>query len=173
MEINLIAAADLQNGIGKDGKLLYHIKEDLQYFKKQTLNNIVIMGRKTLESLPNGRALNNRINIVITRDKDFKCSTAIVVNSIEESIKAINFFDDVNSDLKAFVIGGASIYKQFMQYADNIYLTKIYDVKQADSHFPEMLNTDWKLLEYNKQTTHEELDYAFLIYTRQTNILLK
>lgn len=132
--INIIVARDLMNGIGKDNKLLYNIKEDMKYFKDKTSNHTVIMGRKTYDSLPK-KPLPNRMNIVITRDEELlknnnKYSNLLFCNSIPQLIK-----DYKDSEQEVFIMGGEAIYKAFLPYADRLYITEVMAVKQADSHF--------------------------------------
>ncbi|PIS15909.1 hypothetical protein COT62_01235 [Candidatus Roizmanbacteria bacterium CG09_land_8_20_14_0_10_41_9] len=129
--IALIAAISKNRAIGNKNKLLWNIPDDLEYFKKITLNHPIIMGRKTFESI--GRPLPKRTNIVITRNKDFKYKNCIVCLSIEEAIAIAKKKDEI-----VFVIGGAQIYKESLPYADRLYLTYIYsEPKEADAFFPD------------------------------------
>ena len=114
MKFRIIACINKNFALGKDGNLLYHIKGDLANFKRMTTNNVIIMGRKTFESLPNSQPLPNRINIVITSNNDWKIDgeydNLFVVDSIE---MAIGFCEAYYSDKECFVIGGESIYTEF------------------------------------------------------------
>ena len=114
--MDIIVCIDKNNGIGKDGGLLFRIPEDMAYFRRMTVNKTVIMGRKTLESLPGGRPLKNRRNIVLTRNRDRVPDGADAVSSIDELKRAIG------SD-KAFVIGGESIYAMLLDYCERAYVT--------------------------------------------------
>ena len=129
--INIIAAIDKNKGLGYKGDLLCHLKDDLKYFKSVTLNNTVIMGRKTFESFPNG-ALKNRENIVITRNKNWCSDNVITAFSIEDAIeKATN--------MNIFIIGGGEIYNQSLKYADKLYLTEIdHEFENVDTYFPDL-----------------------------------
>ncbi len=118
--MNQILSVDSKNMIGKDNDLLVYIPEDLKYFKEKTIGNTIIVGRKTLESFPNGKPLPNRKNIVLSRDKNYKVDGAVVYNSVEELLENI----DVNDD-SIFVAGGGKIYKLLIDYCDKIYLTMI------------------------------------------------
>ena len=125
---------------GKDNKLIWHLPEDLKRFKEITSGKIIIMGRKTFESL--GRVLPNRKHIVITKNKEFKCEDEMVkvitdINSLESYI---------NSSEEHFVIGGASIYKMLMPYAKKMYITKIDEEFQGDTYFPDVNDNDWKII---------------------------
>lgn len=138
MNINLIAAIGKNYELGKDNKLVYSIKEDLEFFKQVTLNHTVVMGRKTFESI--GKPLPKRNNVVISRTKNIDDKIEIY-RSIKEFLEAYE-----NKEEDIFVIGGATIYKQFLDMADNIYLTEIDDIKPADIYFPK-----FDLNEYDKE----------------------
>ena len=133
--MNLIVAVDENWGIGYIGKIQWHIKEDMAYFKSKTIDKTVIMGRKTLDSFKNGKPLKNRKNIVLTRDMDFKRDDVIVVNTIEQALKKIE--NENSSDV--YVIGGESIYQALIPYCDKAYVTKVHGIFKADKHF---LNLD-------------------------------
>jgi len=130
--MNLIVAVDNQNGIGKNNKLLAHIPTDLEYFKKKTLNKVVVMGRKTLESLPGGRPLKNRINIILTNNLDYKVKDAIVVNSTSELFEQLaNYYTD-----DIFIIGGAAVYAQFAPMCTFAYVTHMLHDFDANTFAP-------------------------------------
>ena len=169
-------------GIGKDNKLLYHIHDDMAFFKKQTTNKIVIMGRKTYESI--GKPLPNRINVVITKDVNFTipinnkltdinnkyCLNNMVIHSFETVRKFISEKVD-NNDV--FIIGGASIYNNFLLECDEIYVTKVHDDKPCDFkinynldnmdyiYTKEILNTEFKTI------TDDGIKYDFILYKRK------
>ena len=128
-KICMIAAVTLDRGIGKDGKLLFKLSEDLIRFKSLTMNNVVIMGQTTFESI--GKALPYRINIVISNDKNFEVKDCIIVYSIEKSLEVAKMF---NRDI--FIIGGASIYRQMIKYCHKLYITLIDKIVPADTYFP-------------------------------------
>ena len=152
--LNLIVAVDANWGIGKENKLLAHIPEDMRYFTSKTMGHPIIMGRKTFESLPNG-ALPNRENIVITHDKNFSAENVQVV------------FDFKNLPNDAFVIGGASIYRQLLPFCDKAYITKIHKTFDADAF---MVNLDklseWKLVDESEIKRHNDIDFQFCTYAR-------
>lgn len=133
--INMIACKNNFDYIGKDNKMLYYIPKDLAFFKRKTVNHIIIMGRKTFESLPG--MLPNREHWVITRDSSFNKARSF--NSIDDVLEAI----DPNIDY--YVIGGGEIYKQFMPYADCLYITEVDDFKVGDVRFPSIDMTKWSL----------------------------
>ena len=133
--INIIVCKNNFDYIGKDNKMLYHIPKDLAFFKRKTVNHIIIMGRKTFESLPG--MLPNREHWVITRDPSFNKARSF--NSIDDVLEAI----DPNVDY--YIIGGGEIYKQFMPYADCLYITEVDDFKVGDIRFPSIDLTKWSL----------------------------
>lgn len=133
--INMIVCKNNFDYIGKDNKMLYHIPKDLAFFKRKTVNHVIIMGRKTFESLPG--LLPNREHWVITRDTSFNKARSF--NSIDDVLEAI----DPNVDY--YIIGGGKIYKQFMPYADCLYITEVDDFKVGDVRFPSIDMTKWSL----------------------------
>ena len=133
--INIIVCKNNFDYIGKNNKMLYHIPKDLAFFKRKTVNHIIIMGRKTFESLPG--MLPNREHWVITRDESFNKARSF--NSIDDVLEAI----DPNVDY--YIIGGGEIYKQFMPYADCLYITEVDDFKVGDVRFPSIDLTKWSL----------------------------
>lgn len=133
--INMIVCKNNFDYIGKDNKMLYHIPKDLAFFKRKTVNHVIIMGRKTFESLPG--LLPNREHWVITRDPSFNKTRSF--NSIDDVLEAI----DPNIDY--YIIGGGEIYKQFMPYADCLYITEVDDFKVGDVRFPSIDLTKWSL----------------------------
>lgn len=139
MKVSLVVAASTNNAIGKDNQLLWHLPKDMRFFKNTTWAMPVIMGRKTFESL-SGKALNGRLNIVITRQTDWKAENVSVVNSIEAAYELA-----AQQDYKeVYVIGGAEIYAQTLPKADIVYLTRVNTILEADSFFP-TLGADWEL----------------------------
>lgn len=144
--ISLIVAVSKNNAIGKDNKLLFHIKEDLAFFKKTTLNKTMVMGRKTFESLPG--VLPSRKHIVITRDKNYKIDNPQV--EIRHSlIDVLNEYKDSSKEL--FVIGGGEIYKQAIEsgLVDKIYITKVDKiVENADTFFPDIPNDLYDIVNF-------------------------
>lgn len=133
--INMIVCKNNFDYIGKDNKMLYHIPKDLAFFKRKTVNHVIIMGRKTFESLPG--MLPNREHWVITRDTSFNKARSF--NSIDDVLEAI----DPNVDY--YIIGGGEIYKQFMPCADCLYITEVDDFKVGDVRFPSIDMTKWSL----------------------------
>ncbi len=152
--INIIAAVGKNLELGKYNKLIWNIPNDLKYFKEMTQNKTIVMGRKTYESI--GKPLKNRKNIVLTR-QNINIDNVETVNNYQELLKT-------NEDV--FIIGGEQIYKMFLPYADNIYLTEINDSKDADSYFPEF-NKDLYEKEIIKEEKYNDLEYKFVVYRKK------
>lgn len=167
MTINIIVAVGKKNEIGCNNNLLANIPEDMKYFRETTKNSIVIMGRKTLESLPNGNPLKGRINIVITKQKISK-DNVIVVDSIEKSIEVAKKLSE-SEGREVFVIGGGSIYEQFMDKADKLYITHLFEEFEADTYFPEISEEVWELEEVKADVENIKcnIPHIFAIYKRK------
>ena len=127
--MNIIVAADKNWGIGKDNKLLVSIPADMKMFRQETTGKVVVMGRKTLESFPNGLPLKNRTNIVLTGNKNYKVKDAIIVHTIEELLEEIKKYPSE----EVYCIGGDSVYKQLLPYGDTAHVPKIDVGYEADS----------------------------------------
>ena len=156
--MDIIVCIDKNNGIGKDGGLLFRIPEDMAYFRRMTVNKTVIVGRKTLESLPGGMPLENRRNIVLTRNKGSVPEGAYAVSGIDELKRAIG------SD-KAFVIGGESIYAMLLDYCERAYVTEVEAWGCADRFFPDIRSMpNWRLAEQGEEREHGGLKYRFNVY---------
>ena len=159
--ITIIAAIAENNALGKGNKLIWYLPADLKRFKKTTLNHWVIMGRKTYESIV--KPLQNRTNILITRNKNYKAEGCIVVNSIEEAIQLA-----IKEDKNPFILGGAEIYKQAMQFVDKLDMTFVHHKFDADVFFPEIDKTIWKETsrEDFKADENNKYDYSFVTFER-------
>ncbi len=132
MKISIIVAIGKNREIGKDNKLLWHIPEDLERFKRITLGHPIIMGRRTFESI--GRILPNRTNIIVTRDENYQKEGSIVCHSLEE---AIEIAKKSPGSEEIFIIGGGQIFEQAIKLADKLYLTLIEQSFEADTYFPD------------------------------------
>lgn len=135
MIVSLVAAAAENNVIGRDNALIWRMPADMKFFKNLTTGHTVIMGRKTYESM--GRPLPNRKNIIITRNKEYKAEGCDVFSSFSDVLWRFK------SEKEIFVIGGAEIYRQFMNSADKIYLTRIHYSFVGDAFFPEITTSEW------------------------------
>ncbi len=161
--MNIIVAVDQNWGIGKDNKLLVSIPADMKYFRETTMGNVVVMGRKTLESFPNGLPLKGRTNIVLTRNPDYQVKDAVVVHNEEELREELKKYPSEN----IYVIGGASVYEQLLPWCDTAHVTKIDYAYEADSHFPNLdEKADWKAAAKGEEQTYFDLEYRFVRYER-------
>jgi dihydrofolate reductase len=160
--ISIIVAVSEDWGIGKDNELLWHISEDLKRFKRLTSGNTVIMGKRTWESLPR-RPLPGRRNIVLTDDKTEIIENAVTAYSIEDSLSKCE------KDAEIFVMGGGSIYRQFLPIADRLYITHVHKKAPADIYFPEIDLKVWKITEKEFFKTDDEVSipYTYTIYDRK------
>ncbi len=160
MIISIIAAVGENNIIGNKNKLPWNLPADLKHFKDTTMGHCIIMGQKTHESI--GRMLPGRTNIVLTFDENYKSEGCIIVTSIEEALRVAS----AKKDREVFIIGGASVYKQFIDIADRLYITKIHHSFDGDVFFPEINPNKWKLVSKKeiKKNTKNPHDYSFLIY---------
>jgi dihydrofolate reductase len=160
--ISIIVAVSEDWGIGKNNELLWHISEDLKRFKRLTSGNTVIMGKRTWESLPR-RPLPGRTNIVLTDDKTETIENAVTAYSIEDSLSKCQ------TDGEIFVIGGGSIYRQFLPIADRLYITHVHKKAPADIYFPEIDLKIWKITEQEvfKTDDEESLIYTYSIYEKK------
>lgn len=160
-QISIIVAIAQNHAIGKDNDLLWHISNDFKWFKDKTRGHQVIMGQRTLESLPNG-PLPKRSNVVITDQKALTFEGCETVYSIEEAIEKCSDIEE------SFIIGGGSIYKQFLEHANRFYLTRVHKDFDADTFF-EVDFSEWKEV-YREDITDDpqnDFDYSFLIYERK------
>ncbi|GED72339.1 dihydrofolate reductase [Brevibacillus reuszeri] len=162
--ISIIVAHDRNRLVGKDNSLPWSIPNDLQYFKQLTTTKIVIMGRKTYESL--GRPLHNRTNIILTSNPDYQAEGCDVYNSIEPILEECKSHAEAGEEV--FVIGGSSIYKQFLPYIDRLYITEIDHEFVGDTHFPEIDMSEWKHISNAKgvKDNKNPYDYYFKIYDK-------
>ena len=160
--ISAIVAVDSNWGIGYNGDLLEHIPEDLKYFKALTTGHVVVMGRKTWDSLPK-KPLPNRINYVIT--KEAKASNDEVAYFDMDCIKMMM---QKQTDYEYFIIGGGTIYNQLLPFCDRVYVTKIYkDHDNVDTYFPNLdKSEEWAPAACGQLLTHNDLTYQFWQYDR-------
>ncbi|WP_443771002.1 dihydrofolate reductase [Anaerostipes sp.] len=163
--MNLIVNADKNWGIGKNNELLVHIPNDMKMFRQTTTGKVVVMGRKTLESFPNGMPLPNRTNIVLTTDQDYKAKGAIVVHSKEELLEELKKYP--KEDI--FIIGGESVYRMMLPYCTTAHVTKTDYAYDADTWFPNLDEMpDWKITAEGEEETYFDIEYQFLKYERQS-----
>lgn len=161
--MNLILSADKNWAIGKDNQLLVRIPADMKFFRETTTGKVIIAGRKTLESFQDGLPLKNRINIILTRNLDYKAEGAVLVHNkaeLEEELKKYNSND-------VYVVGGGSIYQMLIKECDTAYVTKVNSAYQADTYFPNLdLDPEWELVSGREKQAYLDLEYYFLKYQR-------
>ena len=162
MNISIIASMDKNRVIGKDNRIPWVLPADREYFKRVTSGNIVLMGRKTYESI--GKPLSQRTNVIMTRNRDYQVEGCIITHSIEEVLARFK-------NRKIFVIGGGEIYKQFLPFANRLYITLLDHEFEGDTYFPEIDQKDW--IKTFKQQGIKNLEnpyiYYFMIYERKRN----
>ncbi|MCC8141271.1 MAG: dihydrofolate reductase [Lachnospiraceae bacterium] len=161
--MNLIAAVDENWAIGLKNKLLVSIPDDMKFFRETTMGKVVVMGRKTLESFPNGRPLRDRTNIVLTRDPDYVVKGAVVVHDMDELHEELEKYP--SEDI--YVIGGESIYRQLLDECDVAHITKINYCFDADAYFPNLdERPEWRITADSDEQTYFDLEYFFYKYEK-------
>lgn len=162
--MNLIVAVDENWAIGKDNKLLVSIPSDMKFFRQTTTGKVVVMGRKTLESFPNGLPLKNRTNIVLTRSRDYKVKGAVMVHSVPELLAELEKYNSED----VYVIGGDSVYRELLPYCDTAHVTKISHAYEADAYFPNLdVMEEWEVTGESEEQTYFDLEYLFVRYERK------
>lgn len=162
--MNIIAAVDRNWAIGNKNSLLVKIPRDQKLFREMTEQKVVVMGRKTLESLPQKQPLKNRTNIILSSDKNYTVKGAAVVHSVEELFEELKKYqsDDI------FVAGGESVYRQLLPYCDTAHITKIDYAYEADAYFPKLDKMpEWELAADSEEQTYFDLEYYFLQYRKR------
>lgn len=162
MNISIIVAIASNNAIGKDNDLLWHITADLKRFKKLTESHFIIMGKRTYFSLPR-RPLPNRTSLIITDVTGEEIDDCLMAYSIEDAI------EKMDKEKENFIIGGGSIYKQFMPYADKLYITRVHKDFEADTFFPDISDCEWQIVskEDVNDDPQNDFTYTFEIYERK------
>ncbi len=162
--MNIIVCVDANWGIGYKNELLVRIPSDQKFFRETTTGKVVVMGRKTLDSFPQGKPLKNRTNIVITSNKELeKRDEEIYVNSVEECLELLKNYND--DDI--YIIGGASIYKQFLPYCSKALVTRVDREFAADTYFPDLdKDPEWKITKESDEQTYFDNTFEFLVYER-------
>ena len=166
----LIAAVNNNWGIGAGNDLLYHIPRDMKFFRGKTKDNIIIVGRKTLESFPNGAPLKYRDNIVLTRDSSYNANGAVICNDIE----AVSDYINSHTDKEVYVCGGAEIYSLLLPYCSLAYITTIDDDKQAEKFMPNLdVEKNWVLYETSEEFDENGYKFRFCTYKNTNPVSLK
>ena len=161
--MNVIVAVDKNWGIGKNNQLLVSIPSDMKFFRETTNGHVVVMGRKTLESFPNGLPLKNRTNIVLTNNPDYRVKGAVICHTVDEVLEELKKYDEE----EIYIIGGDSVCRQFLPYCKVAHVTKIDHVYEADSFFPNLDEMkEWVITGDSEEQTYFDLEYRFLRYER-------
>ncbi len=162
--MKIIVAADKKWGIGYQNKLLVSIPKDMKHFKECTTGNVIVLGRKTMETFPGGKPLPNRTNIVLSGNKDLKIEGATVVNDIPALLEELKKYD---SD-SVYIVGGESIYRQMLPYCDTAIVTKIDHAYSADAFFPDLDNDpEWEIADESDEEYYFDVIYTFTTYKRK------
>lgn len=161
--MNIIAAVDNHWAIGYKNQLLVRIPNDQKMFREETTGKVVVLGRKTLETFPNGLPLKNRTNIILSSDQNYKVKDAIVVHSVEELLEELKQYPSED----VYIIGGESIYRQLLPYCDTAHITKIDYDYDADAHFPNLDEMpEWRITGDSEEQTYFDIEYTFLRYEK-------
>ena len=164
--MNIIVAVDKKWGIGNKGKLLVSIPRDKKLFREETTGKVIIMGHSTLLSLPGSQPLAGRKNIVLSRDKSLSIKGATVLNSVDACIDYLRKNNIKDSDV--FVIGGESVYNDFLPYCDIAHITYIDYEYEADRHFLNLdISNEWSLVLETEEETYFDIPYTFRLYKRK------
>lgn len=161
--MDIIVAVDEKWGIGKDGNLLQRISTDMKRFRAMTTGNVLVMGRKTLESFPNQKPLPNRVNIVLTANRAYEAEGVVLCHDLAELPQILKEYEGK----QVFVAGGGSVYAQLLPQCEKAYVTKIYHTYPADTTFPNLdENPDWELTEKGEVQEEKGIKFSFDIYRK-------
>ncbi len=163
--MNMIVAVDANWAIGNKNQLLVRIPNDMKQFRQMTTGKVVVLGRKTLETFPQGLPLKNRTNIILSGNKDYRVKDAVVVHSVEELLEELKQYpaEDV------YVIGGDSVYKQLLPYCNVAHVTKIDHAYEADSFFPNLdQDPAWEITADSEEQVYFDITYQFVKYERKS-----
>lgn len=164
--MNIIVSVDKKWGIGNKGKLLVSIPRDKKLFREETTGKVIIMGHNTLLSLPGAQPLAGRKNIVLSRDKSLSIKGATVLNSVDACIDYLRKNNIKDNDV--FVIGGESVYNDFLPYCDVAHITYIDYEYEADRHFLNLdISNEWSLVLETEEETYFDIPYTFRLYKRK------
>ena len=162
--MNIIAAVDRNWAIGQKGRLLVSIPNDQKHFREETIGKVVVLGRRTLQTFPQGMPLQGRTNIILSKDRSYQVKGATVVHSIEELLRELEKYptEDV------YCIGGESVYVQLLPYCDTAHITRIDHAYEADAHFPNLdRDSEWEITADSDEQTYFDIAYTFLKYERK------
>ena len=162
--MNVIVAVDSHWGIGNKGELLVRIPNDHKFFREETTGKVVVLGRKTLETFPQGLPLKNRTNIILSSNQDYQVRDAVVVHNLEELMEELKKYR--SEDI--YIIGGESVYRELLGLCDVAHITKLEYEYEADAWFPNLEKEKyWELTGSSEEQTYFDLEYYFLKYERK------
>lgn len=162
--MNLIVAVDENWAIGNKNELLISIPADHKFFRQETTGKVVVLGRKTLETFPQGLPLKNRTNIILSTNPSYHVKDAVVVHSVEELLKEVEQYNTED----VYIVGGESIYRQMLPYCDVAHVTKIDHGYEADAYFPNLdKEPEWQITADSEEQTYFDITYHFLKYERK------
>lgn len=162
--MNLIVAVDENWAIGYKNELLIRIPADMKMFRQETTGKVVVLGRKNLETFPNGQPLKNRTNIILSTKKDYQVKDAIVVHSIEELLEELKNYP--SEDI--YIIGGETVYRQMLPYCDVAHVTRIDRKYEADAFFPNLEEDgNWEITAESDEQSYFDTTYTFVKYERR------
>ena len=165
--MNVIVAVDSHWGIGNKGELLVRIPNDHKFFREETTGKVVVLGRKTLETFPQGLPLKNRTNIILSSNQDYQVRDAVVVHNLEELMEELKKYR--SEDI--YIVGGDSVYRQLLPYCDVAHVTRIDHRYEADAFFPDLDGMEeWKITEDSEEQTYFDIAYQFVKYERVKEI---
>ena len=162
--MNLIVAVDENWAIGNKNELLISIPADHKFFRQETTGKVVVLGRKTLETFPQGLPLKNRTNIIMSTNKAYQVKDAVVVHDVEELLEELKKYDTED----VYIVGGESVYRQLLPYCDVAHVTKIDHAYAADAYFPNLDEMpEWQITSDSEEQTYFDITYHFLKYERK------
>lgn len=163
-DMKAILSADRNWGIGYQNRLLVTIPSDMRFFRETTMGKVIVLGRKTLETFPNGMPLSQRVNIVLTHDRGFQARGATIVHSEKELMEELEKYP--REDI--YVVGGGSVYELLLPYCDTAYVTRIDMEYQADTFFPNLdQDPGWEMISESEEQTCFDIEYRFTTYRRK------
>ncbi len=161
--MNLIVAVDENWAIGNNNELLISIPADHKFFRQETTGKVVVLGRKTLETFPQGLPLKNRTNIIMSTNRDYQVKDAMVVHDLEELLAELSKYDTKD----VYIVGGESVYRLLLPYCDTAHVTKIDHAYAADAYFPNLDEMpEWRITADSEEQTYFDITYHFLKYER-------
>ena len=161
--MNLIVAVDENWAIGNKNELLISIPADHKFFRQETTGKVVVLGRKTLETFPQGLPLKNRTNVIMSTNKAYQVKDAVVVHDVEELLEELKKYD--TEDI--YIVGGESVYRQMLPYCDVAHVTKIDHAYAADAYFPNLDEMpEWQITADSEEQTYFDLIYHFYKYEK-------